>query len=105
MRGFRGAASQSIVRAAAAAPLLAFGALLGGCVPAALERGGTLYAPPAAQAVFEVAGRLSVRHGSDAAAVNFRWRHGNERDELQLASPLGQTVAELSGDSLEVRLQ
>ena len=47
---------------------------------------------------FEAAGRLSVRHGSDALTANFRWQHDGERDEIDLASPLGQTIARLSGD-------
>jgi outer membrane lipoprotein LolB len=105
MRGFRDAASLSIVRAAAAAHYLALAALLAACVPASLERAGSVVAPPAAQAAFEVAGRLSVRHGSDAVTANFRWQHASEQDELELASPLGQTIAWLSGEPSRVRLQ
>jgi outer membrane lipoprotein LolB len=48
---------------------------------------------------------LSARHGGDALTVNFRWHHASRRDELELASPLGQTVAVLSGDASNVRLQ
>ena len=77
--------------------------LLGGCAPAALERPQPS-APPAA-AVFDIAGRLSVRHGPDALAVGFRWSHADERDELELTSPLGQTVAMLSGDASRVELR
>jgi outer membrane lipoprotein LolB len=97
-----GAASRAIVRAAASAQWLAVAMLLAACVPAALERAG---APPAAGAVFEVAGRLSARHGNEAVAASFRWSHAGERDELELASPLGQTLARLSGDVAQARLQ
>jgi outer membrane lipoprotein LolB len=105
MRAFRGAASQAIGRAAAAAQWLGVAALLGACVPTPLQRAAPDVAPPAAQAAFDVAGRMSVRHGSAALAASFRWSHADERDELELASPLGQTVALLSGDASQVRLQ
>jgi outer membrane lipoprotein LolB len=52
---------------------------------------------PTTRASFDAAGRLSVRHGTDALTANFRWRHDGDRDELDLASPLGQTIARLSG--------
>jgi outer membrane lipoprotein LolB len=105
MRALRGAACQAIVRAAATAPWVAIAALLGGCAPTALERAVPGGAPPAVLSAFEVSGRLSVRHGNDAVAAGFRWSHADERDELELTSPLGQTVALLSGDSAQVRLQ
>lgn len=60
---------------------------------------------PPVQTVFEASGRLSARHGSDALAANFHWRHEGERDELELVSPLGQTVALLTGDAANARLQ
>lgn len=99
------AARQSFVRAAAAGQAIALAALFGGCAPVALERTSGLGAPPAPQASFDIAGRLSVRHGDDALTANFRWRHASGRDELELASPLGQMVALLSGDASNVRLQ
>jgi outer membrane lipoprotein LolB len=55
--------------------------------------------------VYEIAGRLSARHDADAFAANFRWSHAGDRDELDLASPLGQTVARLMGDARGVLLQ
>jgi outer membrane lipoprotein LolB len=78
---------------------------LAGCVGVALERAE---APPAfapARTVFEAAGRLSVRHGNDALTANFRWYHDGDRDELDLASPLGQTIARLSGGPGRVELR
>ena len=60
---------------------------------------------PPTRASFEATGRLSVRHGTDALTANYRWRHDGDRDELDLASPLGQTIARLSGgrDGVELR--
>jgi len=55
--------------------------------------------------VYEIAGRLSARHDADAFAANFHWSHAADRDELDLASPLGQTVARLMGDARGVQLQ
>jgi outer membrane lipoprotein LolB len=60
---------------------------------------------PAPDVAFEASGRLSARHGREAAAASFRWSHGRGRDELSLASPLGQTLARLSGDASGVRLE
>ena len=47
---------------------------------------------------FAAEGRLSARHGSNAASVHFAWIHRPPRDVLTVTSPLGQTIAELSGD-------
>jgi outer membrane lipoprotein LolB len=105
MHWLRGAARQSLVRAAPVGRALALAALLGGCVPAAVERASGPGVPAEPQSSFDVAGRLSARHGGDALTANFRWRHASQRDELELASPLGQTVAVLSGDASNVRLQ
>ena len=74
-------------------------------ISASLERGQPAVAPVVPLTAFEVSGRLSVRHGSAAVAAGFRWRHAGERDELELSSPLGQTVAALSGDAAQVQLQ
>jgi len=99
------AARRSFVRAAAAGQAVAVAALFGGCAPVALERTSGLGTPPAPQASFDIAGRLSARHGDDALPANFRWRHASGRDELELASPLGQMVALLSCEASNVRLQ
>jgi outer membrane lipoprotein LolB len=57
------------------------------------------------QTAFEATGRISVRHGADALTANFRWHHDGDRDELDLASPLGQTIARLSGGRNGVALR
>lgn len=59
---------------------------------------------PVAKSMYELTGRLSARHGADALSASFRWRHDGDVDELELASPLGQTLAQLSGSSGGVRL-
>jgi outer membrane lipoprotein LolB len=86
----------AIVCAAAAA-------LATGCAtrPAQPER-----VPPGtiADVAFEVAGRLSARHGDAAATAQFTWTHAPGRDELTLATPLGQGLARLAGASGRVRV-
>lgn len=74
-----------------------------GCVtaPPAERFGSTTVAPDAA---FEASGRLTAKHGNEAAAANFRWTHAPGRDELTLATPLGSTLARLSGTAREVSL-
>lgn len=90
----------SCVRAVVAAGAI----LLCACTPALVER-ATPATPIAARPAFELTGRLSARHGSDALSANFHWTHERERDDLDLSSPLGQTIARLSGDASGVRLQ
>ena len=77
--------------------------MLAGCASVGLPSSAVRLPP--VRDTFEVSGRLSARHGSDALAANFQWHHAGERDELELASPLGQTIALLSGDASSARLQ
>ena len=51
----------------------------------------------AARPSFEAAGGFRCAMARDALTANFRWRHDGNRDEVDLASPLGQTIARLSG--------
>ena len=102
MSWLRGRTLQRRLRAPAAVCVLA--AAVTACAPAALQH-GTEVSLPTPQSSFEISGRLSARHGADAFAGSFRWRHSAERDELALASPTGQTVALLSGDRLGVQMQ
>ncbi len=94
-----------MIRLSAAALAVALTVALAACAPAALERGSSQATLPPAQEAFEAAGRLSARHGTQGLAANFQWRHASERDELELVSPLGQTIAVLTGDGASVRLQ
>jgi outer membrane lipoprotein LolB len=88
--------------AAALPALLAL--VVGACAPIAPQPAPEVKLPPV-QDTFDVSGRLSARHGSEALAANFQWHHAGQRDELELASPLGQTLALLSGDGATARLQ
>jgi outer membrane lipoprotein LolB len=95
------------MRRAAPRPILATAAialLLGGCATP-----GPSVAPPLPQttgdAPFAIDGRLSARHGRDAIAIVFSWTHAPPRDELVVSTPLGQSVAELSGDASVKRVE
>ena len=59
---------------------------------------------PSTRTTYDLTGRLSARHGADALTASFRWHHDGDVDLLELASPLGQTLAQLSGNSSGVRL-
>ena len=56
-------------------------------------------------APFAAQGRMSARHGNDAVAVHFEWTHRPPRDDLAVTTPLGQRVAELSGDASVPRVE
>ena len=95
------------MRRVAPRPALATAAialLLGGCATP-----GPSVTPPsppiAGDAPFAIDGRLSARHGRDAIAIAFSWTHAPPRDELVVSTPLGQSVAELSGDASVKRVE
>lgn len=77
---------------------------LGGC--ATLPEPAPQRAPEARDAPFTLAGRISARHGSNAVAGGFTWTHAPPRDRIDLADPLGQTLARLDGEpgNVTVRL-
>jgi outer membrane lipoprotein LolB len=74
--------------------LLALAAVFAGCATA--PRTGDV--APLAERAFTAEGRLSARHGNDAVSASFRWAHRPPRDELELGTPLGQVIAQLTGD-------
>ena len=78
-----------------AAPLAAI--LLAACAVAPTQ----VFAPSSSfvDAPFAIEGRLSVRRGSEGLTANFSWQHAPPRDEFAVATPLGQTLAEISGDA------
>jgi outer membrane lipoprotein LolB len=61
--------------------------------------------PSSNDAPFTTDGRLSARRGSEAATANFSWRHAPPRDDLVVTTPLGQAVAEISGDRSTARYE
>lgn len=100
--GRRGAAARrALTRRALAA---GFVAVLAGCAtPPRLEVAAVSFA--AADAPFELAGRLSAKHGGNAVAASFRWTHAPDADLLVLSTPLGQGLARLSGSGDGVVLE
>jgi outer membrane lipoprotein LolB len=58
----------------------------------------TAAAPPRDEP-FAIDGRLSARRGGEGISINFAWMHASPRDEFVVSTPLGQAVAELSGDA------
>lgn len=59
---------------------------------------------PAADAEFELSGRIAVRYRDDAGSGNLSWRHGARSDEMLLTSPLGQGIARIVRNGNEVVL-
>lgn len=51
-----------------------------------------------------LSGRIAVRHDQQRYAVNVTWRHSQARDQIMVATPLGQGLAELSRDAAGARL-
>jgi outer membrane lipoprotein LolB len=99
-----------VARASAVAAMAALtcAAALFGCAGLPSERGGdTAQAVsfPPVRATFQASGRLSLRRATQALTATFRWRHRVTDDEIDLASPLGQTVARLTGSSTGVSLR
>lgn len=103
MPAARGPPPHRLVRALAS--VCALVVALSGCAPADVRQQSEAVKLPTPDGSFEIAGRLTARHGGDAFAANFRWHHAGERDDFEFTSPLGQTVAMLSGDAQGVRLQ
>ena len=87
-----------------AATALAFS--LGAC--ASLQRPESVPATAAAtDEPFVISGRMSARRGDSGVAGAFTWTHDARRDAIDLATPLGQTIAQLEGGAqgVSVRLQ
>ena len=77
---------------------------------AAIAGCATVAPPPVAPAVetpaaFDASGRLSARRGSEGIAANFTWAHAPDADRFDVATPLGQIIARLSGDPSGVRVE
>ena len=53
---------------------------------------------------FALEGRFSLRHEDKSYTGRLSWRHVGEQDELLLASPFGQGMAEIVSDAAGVRL-
>jgi len=55
-------------------------------------------------APFSAEGRISVKYGDDSLSGKFAWSHSAARDELSLASPLGNQLAQIVRDASGVVL-
>ena len=69
--------------------------------PPEMSPGGVAASP----APFAVEGRLSARRGAEGGAAHFTWQHDTGRDRIELATPLGQTLARLTGSADGVRAE
>jgi outer membrane lipoprotein LolB len=82
-------------------------ALISGCASMSPTSPGVVPAADPREA-FAIEGRLSARSPAEAVTVQFTWSHDPPRDDVTIATPLGQTVAVLSGgraaSKVEVRL-
>lgn len=76
--------------------------VLGGC--ASLRTAVTEQVASSADRPFAIDGRLAARRGSDGVAGSFIWLHEPGHDAIDLANPLGQTIARLEGNGREVKL-
>ena len=92
-----------VSRPLVAASAVAFVLLAASC--ATTRPPTVLPAPISADSPFAIDGRLSARHGRDAIAIAFSWTHAPPRDELAITTPLGQAVAELTGDASVPRVE
>ena len=74
--------------------------LLAGCAtpPVAVQRLTHADAP------FAFNGRVAVKQGEQRDSAGVRWVHSAAEDEILLLAPLGQTVARIHRDALEVTL-
>ena len=78
-------------------PALACALLLAACA--------TTTPPPAAPALgFALEGRVAVRYGDESLSGRIAWTHEASRDDIALASPLGNQVARIERDLGGVRL-
>ncbi|MFA7270841.1 MAG: lipoprotein insertase outer membrane protein LolB [Sterolibacterium sp.] len=87
--------------------LLALMVMLTGCAQLPGSTTGSGIAPrPTRMAIdaFTLAGRIAIHQEQRHYAVNISWQHTPESDEIMLATPLGQGVAELTRNAAGTRL-
>jgi outer membrane lipoprotein LolB len=75
------------------------GVLLAACASLRPPEAGVAADAAAIAAPFDVQGRLSARRGNEGGSAAFTWMHRGARDDILLATPLGQAIAELTGDA------
>ena len=55
--------------------------------------------------VFEMVGRVAMRHGGEATSARVHWRHGDNHDDLLITSPIGQGIARIVRSGISVTLE
>ncbi len=80
-------------------------ALMTACAVVPTQVATTSEIPLVAADHFDIVGRLSARRGSEGVAAHFTWSHRPDGDRIDVATPLGQTLARLSGDAAGVRVE
>jgi outer membrane lipoprotein LolB len=60
--------------------------------------GGPAPAPERVANAFAIDGRVAVRYGEESLSGRIAWTHAPDRDDLRLASPLGNQLAEIVRD-------
>jgi len=83
--------------------------LLGGCAATSTAQEPAAPAAaaspaPAAAPAFALDGRIAVRYGEESLSGKFAWTHAPERDQLSLATPLGNQLAQIMRDAAGVTL-
>jgi outer membrane lipoprotein LolB len=83
---------------------LIFGVFCVGCTtispqpPVAIEHLATIKK-------FELKGRMAIRHNGEGFSGSLQWQHQLTKDEVEIYGPLSQTIARISKDDKQVRLQ
>ncbi|MDO8413620.1 MAG: lipoprotein insertase outer membrane protein LolB [Gallionellaceae bacterium] len=53
---------------------------------------------------FLINGRIAIQHNKQRHSATLRWAHNAQEDEILLFAPLGQTVARIQRNAVEVML-
>lgn len=61
--------------------------------------GGAMATRPADAQNFNLDGRIAVRYGEESLSGKFRWAHAPATDNLSLATPLGNQIAQIVRDA------
>lgn len=85
---------RSLIRGTSAGLLCA--GLLAGCASTSPAPGASA-AQVSAQS-FALEGRIAVRYGEESLSGKFNWTHAPARDQLSLATPLGNQLAQIVRD-------
>ena len=78
--------------------------LLGGCAAQQILPENSTTESRIAPETFLLQGRIGVRHDGQGFSGTLSWQHTAQKDEIQLSSPLGQTVAHIQRNSENVTL-